>query len=156
MEGKFRNIPSRKTAYHLNPKHLGGVVDDQLLSGEGHLLELLGVRGRDLCASDTGRRRLEVIKGVFAGECHDLGANAERGEARLDAQHVAGLLDRLDNGLDVEGLDGTEVDDLSLHTVALLQLLSSDERLTDAAGESNDGEILAGALDLGFAELYPC
>jgi hypothetical protein len=33
---------------------------------------------------------------------------------------VAGLLDRLDDGLDVEGLDGAQVDNLSLDAVLLL------------------------------------
>jgi hypothetical protein len=66
---------------------------------------------------------------------------------------VAGLLDRLDNGLDVERLDGAQVDDFGLDAVLALQLLSGDERLADAAGEGDDGEVLAGALDLGLAEL---
>jgi hypothetical protein len=67
---------------------------------------------------------------------------------------VACLLDRLDNGLDVEGLYRAQVDDLGLDAVLLLELLSGDKGLADAARESDDGEVLAGALDLGLAELY--
>jgi hypothetical protein len=67
---------------------------------------------------------------------------------------VAGLLDRLDDSLDVKGLDGAEVDDLSLNAVLGLELLGSDKRLADAAGEGDDGEVLAGTLDLGLAELF--
>lgn len=66
---------------------------------------------------------------------------------------MAGLLDRLDDSLDVEGLDGTQVDDFGLDAVLLLQLLGSDEGLTDAAREGDNGEVLAGALNLGLAEL---
>ena len=67
---------------------------------------------------------------------------------------MAGLLDRLDDGLDVEGLDGAEVDDLGLNAVLLLEGLGGDEGLADAAGEGDDGEVLAGTLDLGLADLF--
>ena len=66
---------------------------------------------------------------------------------------MAGLLDRLDDSLNVEGLNGAEVDDLSLNAVLGLELFGGDEGLTDAAGEGDDGEVLAGALDLGLSEL---
>ena len=66
---------------------------------------------------------------------------------------MAGLLDRLDDGLDVEGLDGAQVDDFGFDAVFALQLLGGDEGLADAAREGDDGEVLAGALDLGLAKL---
>jgi hypothetical protein len=66
---------------------------------------------------------------------------------------VAGLLNGLDNSLDVEGLDGAQVDDFSLDTVLGLELFGGDKGLADAAGEGYDSEVLAGALDLGLAEL---
>lgn len=66
---------------------------------------------------------------------------------------MAGLLYGFDDCLDVEGLDGAQVDDLGLDAVFGLELFGGDERLADAAGEGDDGEVLAGALDLGFAEL---
>ena len=124
-----------------------------MLVGEGHLLELLGVRSGDLSTGDTDGRSVQVVEGVFGGESNDLGGDTEGGEARLNSHHGTGLLDGVDDGLEVEGLDGTEVDDLSLNAVLLLESLSGDEGLTDAAGEGDDGEILAGALDLGLADL---
>lgn len=66
---------------------------------------------------------------------------------------MAGFLNRLDNGFDVEGLDGTQVDDFGVDAVLFLELLSGNERLADAAGKGYNGEVCAGALDLGFAEL---
>lgn len=66
---------------------------------------------------------------------------------------MAGLLDGLDDSLNVEGLDGAEVDDLSLNAVLGLELFGGDEGLADAAGEGDDGKVLAGALDLGLSEL---
>jgi hypothetical protein len=66
---------------------------------------------------------------------------------------VSSLLDRLDDSLNIKGLDGTEVDDLGLNAVLLLELLGGDQRLTDAAGEGDDGKVLSGTLDLGLAEL---
>jgi hypothetical protein len=66
---------------------------------------------------------------------------------------VARLLDGFDNGLDVEGLDGAQVEDFGFDAVLGLELFGGGERLADAAREGYDGEVLAGALDLGFAEL---
>ncbi|KAH0357911.1 hypothetical protein KCU83_g293, partial [Aureobasidium melanogenum] len=136
-----------------NAHELGSVVDDQLLSREGHLLELLGVRGGDLSTSDSDRGSLQVVPGVLGGESQKLSTDTEAGETRLDGHHVASLLDRLDDSLNIKGLDGTEVDDLGLNAVLLLELLGGDQRLTDAAGEGDDGKVLSGTLDLGLAEL---
>lgn len=138
---------------NLHAEELGSVLLNEVLVGEGHLLELLGVRSGDLSTSDTDGRSVQVVEGVLGGEGDDLGGDTEGGEARLDGHHGAGLLDGVDDGLDVEGLDGAEVDDLSLNAVLLLEVLGGDERLADAAGVGDDGEVLAGALDLGLADL---
>jgi hypothetical protein len=140
--------------YSLSAHQLGGVVDNQLLSGKGHLLELLSVRGGNLGTSHSDRGSLEEVEGVFGGKGKDLGADTEAGETRLDGHQVTSLLDRLDDGLDVKGLDGTEVDDLGLNAIFLLELLGGDQRLTDTAREGDNGEILSGALNLGLAELW--
>ena len=124
-----------------------------MLVGEGHLLETLGVRSRDLSTSDTDGRSVQVVEGVLGGQGDDLGGDTERGETGLDGHHGAGLLDGVDDGLEVERLDRAEVDDLSLNAVLLLESLSGDEGLANAAGEGDDGEILSGALDLGLADL---
>jgi len=140
------------TALHAH--ELGGVVDNQLLGRERHLLELGGVGSGDLGTSDSDRGSLEVVPGVLGSESQQLSTNTEAGEAGLDGHHVTSLLDGLDNGLDIKRLDGTEVDDLGLDAVLLLELLGGDQRLTDAAREGDDGKVLSGTLDLGLAELW--
>ena len=124
-----------------------------MLVGEGHLLETLGVRSRDLSTSDTDGRSVQVVEGVLGGQGDDLGGDTERGETGLDGHHGAGLLDGVDDGLEVERLDRAEVDDLSLNAVLLLESLSGDEGLANAAGEGDDGKVLSGALNLGLADL---
>jgi len=132
---------------------LGGVVGNQLLGRERHLLELSGVRGGNLGTSDSDGGSLEVVPGVLGGESQKLRGNTVAGETGLDGHHVTSLLDRLDDGFDIKGLDGTEVDDLGLDAVLLLELLGGDQRLTDAAREGDDGKVGSGTLDLGLAEL---
>lgn len=134
------------------PEELGSLVLDEGLGGEGHLLELLGVGRRDLGAGDTLGGRVKVVEGVLHGECEDLGADAESRVSRLDDHQTVGLLDGLDNGLEVEGLDGAQVEDLGLDAVVLLEVLGGDEGLAHAARHGDDGQVLAGALDLGLAE----
>lgn len=63
-----------------------------------------------------------------------------------------GLLDGVDDGFDVEGLDGAEIDNFALNAVLLLDVLGGDQGLTDTAGEGDDSEVLSGALDLGLSE----
>jgi hypothetical protein len=140
-------------AGYLHAEELGGVLLDEVLIGEGHLLETLGVRGGDLSTGDTDGRSVQVVEGVLGGQGDDLGGDTERGETGLDGHHGAGLLDGVDDGLEVEGLDGAEVDDLGLNAVLLLESLSGNEGLADAAGEGDDSEVLSGALDLGLADL---
>jgi hypothetical protein len=141
-------------AGYLHAEELGGVLLDEVLIGEGHLLEALGVRGGDLSTGDTDGRSVQVVEGVLGGQGDDLGGDTERGEPGLDGHHGAGLLDGVDDGLEVERLDGAEVDDLSLNAVLLLESLGGDEGLADAAGEGDDGEVLTGTLNLGLADLF--
>ena len=145
----FSYIPS-STLY---PEELSSVVYDQALGREAHLLQLLGIWCGDLSTSDTGGGCLQVVESVLASKCHDLRCDTERGETGLDGHHGAGLLDGVDDGLEVERLDRAEVDDLSLNAVLLLESLSGDEGLANAAGEGDDGKVLSGALNLGLADL---
>lgn len=62
------------------------------------------------------------------------------------------LLDGLDDGLNVERLDGSQVDDLNVDTVLLLEVLGGNEGLADSAGQGDDGQVLSRALNLGLAE----
>lgn len=62
---------------HLQAEELGGVLLDEVLVGEGHLLELLGVRSGDLSTGDTDGRSVQVVEGVFGGESNDLGGDTE-------------------------------------------------------------------------------
>jgi len=117
------------------------------------LLELLGIRSGDLGTSDSDGRGLEVVESVLCGEGENLSRNTEAWETGLDSHQMASLLDGFDNGLEIERLDGTEVDDLDVDTVFGLELLCGDKRLTDTAGESDDGEVLAGAFNLCLSKL---
>lgn len=150
----LRRVRLNDYVVHLQAEELGGVLLDEVLIGEGHLLELLGVRSGDLSTGDTDGRSVQVVEGVFGGEGDDFGGDTEGGEARLDGHHGTGLLDGVDDGLEVERLDGTEVDDLSLNAVLLLESLGGNEGLADAAGEGDDGKVLTGALNLGLADLF--
>jgi hypothetical protein len=134
-------------------KQLSSVLLNKRLTRESHLLQLLRIRCRDLRASDTNRWRVQVVKSVFSRQGNNLSADAERREARFHDHHGAGFLHGLDDGLDVHGLDGAEVDDFGFDAVFLLQVLGGYEGLADAAGEGDDCEVFSWALDLGFAEL---
>lgn len=147
----FFTVGSYTTAHPLQAQQLGSLADDGVLLGEAHVLETSGVGGGDLGTSNTDGGSSQVVETVFHGESEDLGGDTEHGVTGLDAHDATSLLERLDNSLNVEGLDGTKVDDLSINTVLLLQLSGSVERLSNTAGESDNGQVLSGALNLGLA-----
>lgn len=106
---------------------------------------LRGSGGAYLCGSIKG------VEHVLHAEGEDLAADAEHGVSGLDGDEVVGLLDGLDDGLDVEGLDGAEIDDLALDAVLLLEVLGRDQGLADAARERDDGDVLSNTLNLGLS-----
>lgn len=63
-----------------------------------------------------------------------------------------GLLDALDDGLDVERADAAKVDDLDFDALLLLEDLGSSHRVVQAKGVRDDGDVLAVPLDLGLAD----
>lgn len=132
---------------------LSSVIGDEVLGGESHLLELLGVRSRHLSTSDSDGWCLKEVECVLGGKGDELSTDTVTWETGLDGHHVTSFLDRLDDGLNIEGLDGTEVDDLDLDAVLGLENFGSGERLADATREGDDGEVLALTLNLGLAEL---
>lgn len=71
--------------------------------------------------------------------------------ALLDGDEAVGLLDSVDDGLSVQGAQGSEVD--HLHADALgLEVLRDLQGGAHALGEGDDGHVLALLLDLGLAE----
>lgn len=135
----------------LQPQKLGGLADDGVLLGEGHVLEAKGVRSGDLSTGDTDSGGSQVVETVLHGQSKDLGGNTEHGVAGLDGHQAASLLERGNDGLNIEGLDGAQVDNLGLDAVLLLELGGGSQGLADAAGEGDDGQVLAGTLNLGLA-----
>lgn len=137
----------------LYSEEFGAVVCDELLRWEAHLLQLLRVWRWDLSASNADRGSPEVVECIFGGQGNQLSADSKAGEARFHSHHVARLLHRLDDGLNIQRLDAAKVDDFSLDAILALELLSRDQTLANASGEGDDRQILARALDLRFAKL---
>ena len=119
--------------------------------GEAQILETKSIRSGDLGACHADGRGLEIVKAVFHGKGENLGRDTKHREAGFDGHEVTGLLEGLHDGLNVERLDGAEVDDFSLNPILALQFLGDGERLADAAGEGDDGQVFSGALNLGLA-----
>ena len=74
------------------------------------------------------------------------------GESTLDGDEVTGLLDRGHDGLDIEGPDRPEVDDLDLDALLLFEDLGGLERVSDHLGVGDDGEVGSLLFHLGLAD----
>jgi len=95
---------------------------------------------------------VESVEHVLHTQGKNFRRNTETWESGLDSNQVMSLLDRLDDSFDVEGLDGPQVDNLAFETVLFLEILGGDERLSDSAGERDNGDVLSAALNLGLSD----
>jgi len=145
-------VPHSPSFIGLQAQKLGGLADNGVLLGEGHGLKASGVRSRNLSTGDTDSGGGQVVEAVLHGESQDLGRKTEHGVARFDDHDAAGLLEGGNDGLNIEGLNGAQVDNLSVDTVLLLELGGGGQGLADAARHGDDGKVLSGALDLGLAD----
>ncbi|KAI6775058.1 hypothetical protein HG530_001816 [Fusarium avenaceum] len=55
-------------------------------------------------------------------------------------------------GLNIKRLDRSQVDDLDLDAVLLLEVLGGNKRLANSAAQGDDGQVLARSLNLGLSE----
>ena len=93
---------------------------------------------------------LQVQEALFHDACCDLGAHA-RGERCFVDDHAApGLLDRLSNGVHIEGVDRTKVDEFDRDV--LWHVVHGLEALEDWCAPSHDGEVVAFGEDLCLAQ----
>lgn len=120
--------------------------------GESHLLELLRIRRGHLGTSNTLSRGIKVVESVLHRQRKNLSTNTESRVTHLDGHETVGLLDGLDDRLEVERLDGAQVEHLHLDAVLLLEALGRDQALADTARGGDNGQVLADALDLGLTE----
>jgi len=127
---------------------------DHIGVGEGQGLEVLGIGSGDISTSDTDNRGIQVVESLALHDLGaDLGSDSVLGPASLNSDQTVGLLDGLDDGVNVQGADGTQVDNLGLADTLLLEEISSLKGEADRARVSNDGDIGTLLLDLGLADL---
>lgn len=120
--------------------------------GWGLTLEVGGVRGRNVGTGDSLRGRVKVVPSLRLDKLSDdLRSNAERGESSLDSDESTGLLDRLDDGLNVERSDRAEVDDLNLDAL-LGERVGGLDGVADRLGVSDDGDVGSLSLNLALAD----
>lgn len=118
----------------------------------GLTLEVGGVRGRNVGTGDSLRGRVKVVPSLRLDELSDnLRSNTERGESSLDSDESTGLLDRLDDGLNVERSDRAEVDDLNLDAL-LGERVGGLDGVADRLGVSDDGDVGSLSLNLALAD----
>lgn len=79
-------------------------ASNDLSVGEGIGLEVLGVWGGDISTSNTDNGGIQMVKSL---RLHDLGADLRSDSvlrpASLNSDEAVGLLDRLDDGLGIQG-----------------------------------------------------
>jgi len=72
-------------------------------------------------------------------------------ESTVDTHDTIGLFDTVNDTFDVEWFCASDVDDLSIHIVFFLQLLSDLKASSDVDGMGDKSKIFARALNFGFS-----
>src|SRR5690625_6967907 len=97
---------------------------------------------RDVLCSNTFDRRIKIIERTLLHLEGDLRRHARVRVALIHNNEAVGLLDRLDDGIDVKRADRARVDDLSA-VALLLQLLGGLHSQPVALAVRHDGHVLA-------------
>lgn len=137
----------------LDVKGILGGLDDNLRSGESKVLKLLGVRSGHLGTGDSLDGGIKVVPSPrVVNDTTELGAHTKGGEAGLHGHQAVSLLDGVENGLRVKGLDGSQVDDLGVNVVVLLEQVGGVQSGLDVSRVADKGDVLTLSLNLGLAK----
>src|SRR6188768_980759 len=98
-----------------------GGVHGVLLVRERRLLEWLGVRHRDVGAGHALHGRVEPVEGLLLDQRREVRAHAAVGPALLDDHDPVGLLDRLEDRVEVERPQRARVDHLGVDVVLVVE-----------------------------------
>src|SRR5215208_4781189 len=130
-----------------------GRVGNLLLAGEGHQLEVAGVRPRDLGTAHPLHGSIKRVEGPILDNRRHLARHPEPPPLLLDSHGPVRLLYGLDDCVLVERPQRSQVYDLGLEAV-LGERICGPQAQVDltAVGDERDVRALAG--DAGFAEGY--
>ena len=110
-------------------------------------------RSREVGAGNALNGGVEVVERLRLDDLStDLRADTKHGEATLDRDEAVRLLDRSLDGVNVQRTDRPQVDDLGLDAFLLLEDLGSLHRKADHARVTDDGHVLADALNLCLSD----
>src|SRR5215510_12979047 len=101
------------------------------------LFQIFRVRHRNIGPGNTLNRRIEIIEGAFHDLSADLRGTATERVGLFRDNNAIGLLDRRDDGFDIERTNGARINNFYGDTI-LLELLSSLQRYRNHQRASND------------------
>jgi len=126
-------------------------IDDPAGLREEELVELEGRRD-PVAGADYYAGSVEIVEAHVG----DVGGDVIEEGASLASvgyeNYAAGLADGGNDLLVVERYERMEVDDLGLHAVLLLELVSSLDSAVERSADGEDGNVLTGADKVGIAE----
>src|SRR5215203_2069538 len=130
-----------------------GSVLDLLIAWEGHQLEVARVRPGDLGATHPLYWCVQRIEGPVLDDRRHLTRHPEPPPLLLDGHAPVRLLHRLDDGVLIEGTQGSQVYNLGLEAV-LRQRVRNPQAQVDLPAVGDERHVRALAGDAGLAERY--
>src|SRR5215218_4772792 len=130
-----------------------GRVLDLFLAREGHQLEVARVRPGDLGATHPLYWCVQRIEGPVLDDRRHLTRHSEPPPLLLHGHGPVRLLHRLDDGVLIEGTQGSQVYNLGLEAV-LRQRVRNPQAQVDLPAVGDERHVRALARDAGLAERY--
>ncbi len=124
-------------------------VDDPFLLGEEHVFHF-GGRSDEVAAADHGDGSVEIVEGHLAERRGDRVQVAAALTGVAGEDQLAGLLQRLDQHVVLEGADEAKVDDFHIDTVVVLKHLGRVHGLVERGAKGHQGQVFAGLAHDGF------
>src|ERR671915_403997 len=125
-----------------------------LLVRECGLLERLGIGHGNVGACHALHGGVEPVERLLLDQRGEVGAHAAVRPTLLDDHGAVGLLDGLEDGVEVERAQGAGIDPLRLDLVLLGELLGRLCGGDRPARDADDGHVVALAADGGLAEAH--
>lgn len=96
---------------------------------------------------------IQIIKHILHAQGQYLTGDTKHWKTTLHGHEVIGLLNTIYDGLEIQGLNRSEINDFGLNTILFLELLSCDNALSNRARMRDYCNIFSWSFYLGLTDL---
>src|SRR6266511_3499807 len=130
MKRSNRMFYSRFTIYDFlfQIRYLAHGRNHLVYIGNSQIFQVLCIRHRYIGTRDPLNGRVEIVEGTLSNLLADFTAHAAKWMRLLGNHHAIGLSDRRNNRINIQGANGSQIDNFARDPLILIRLLRLSER----------------------------